>query len=184
MRSYPQVYYILIFFLLPAAGFSAEEEQDLEKSAYFAYVGRDYIFTIEVVKPGTPLLNFVSMLDREESLKAKNIRLVVGNRQTVVKLFFIEPDHQQQPFIVSSIRIRPRSSFGFRLDGKFGTTEEFHGAEISLGEEKFTLAPLSKFDFETLVLKVNRLNLGSPDFRDDFQVLKLELMGHRSSLHR
>jgi hypothetical protein len=58
---------------------------------------------------------------------------------------------------------------------------ELYGVEIELGEEKFNLAPLCEADFEALVLKVNQLNLGSPDFRDDFRVLNLELIGQRSS---
>jgi hypothetical protein len=169
---------------LPAPGFSAEGVESLEKSAYFAYVDRDYIFTIEVVSPGTPLFNFVSMTDREDNLQAKNITLSFGNRQAAVKMFSIEADRYQQPMRVSSLRMHARSSFGFRLEGSFGKTEELYGAEIKLGEEKFKLVPLSKFDFETLVLKVNRLNLGSPDFRDDFRVLDLKLMGQRSSQPR
>jgi hypothetical protein len=169
---------------LPASGFQADEAEGLEKSAYFAYVDRDYIFTIEVVSPGTPLLNFVSMTDREDNLQAKNITLSFGNRQAAVKLFSIEADRYQQPLVVSSIRMHPRSSFGFGLEGSFGKAEELYGAEIKLREEIFKLVPLSKFDFETLVLKVNRLNLRSPDFRDDFRVLDLKLMGQRSSQRR
>jgi hypothetical protein len=80
--------------------------------------------------------------------------------------------------------MHPRSSFGFGLEGSFGKAEELYGAEIKLREEIFKLVPLSKFDFETLVLKVNRLNLRSPDFRDDFRVLDLKLMGQRSSQRR
>jgi len=159
----------------------AQEESELQKSAYFAFVGREYIFTIEVVKAGTPLLNFVSMTDREEKLDAKKILLFLGNRQAAVKLFFIEVDRYQQPLIVSSMRMHPRSSFGFRLQGNFGKTTELHGVEINLGRDTFKLAPLNKFDFETLVRKVNRLNLDSPDFRDDYRVLSLNYIGSRSS---
>ncbi len=162
----------------------ADEEPSMEKSAYFAYVDREFIFTVEVVKPGIPLLNFVSMVNREEKLQAKNIRLFLGNRQAVVEIFHIEADRGQQPFKVVSLRMRPRSSFGFRLEGNFGEAEELYGAEINLDKENFKLIPLSKFEFETLVLKVNRLNLGSPDFTDDFRVLKLEFMGSRYSKRR
>jgi hypothetical protein len=185
MHSYPPARYVLIFLLLlPAAGFGAEEEQILKKSAYYAYVGRDYIFTIEMIDPGTPLLNFVSMLDQEGKLQAKNIRLSLGNRRAAAELFVVEPDQKQDPILVSSMQIRPRSSFGFRLDGKFGTVRELYGAEIKLGEDTFKLAPLTNIDFEILVDKVNRLNLVSPDFRDDFRVLNLGLMGNRSSSRR
>lgn len=178
---------LLLLFLNPASGIQvleAEEEAPLEKSAYFAYVDREFIFTVEVVKPGIPLLNFVSMVDREEKLLAKNIRLALGNRLTGTDIFHIEAGRNQQPLKVTTLRMHPRSSFGFRLEGDFGKTEELYGVEITLDNEKFKLAPLSRFDFETLVLKVNRLNLGSPDFADDFRVLRLDFLGSRSSSKR
>lgn len=176
----------IILLMLPAAASLefAGPDPELEKSPYFAYVGREYIFTIEVVEPGKPLLNFVSVTDREENLAAKNVRLFLGNRQVSVKLFVVEADRYQQPLIVSSIGMHPRSSFGFRLQGSFDDATELYGVEIDLGSDIFKLAPLSKFDFETLVRKVDRLNLGSPDFRDDYRVLNLDLIGNRSSRRR
>ncbi|MBN2319262.1 MAG: hypothetical protein JXR49_09305 [Acidobacteria bacterium] len=183
MRYYPGLLYLMLLPLL-AAGELPEEDPPLEKSAYFAYVDREFIFTVEVVKPGIPLLNFVSMVDREEILRAKDIRLALGNRQVVVETFNIETALKQPPLIVTTLRMHPRSSFGFRLEGNFGKAKELYGAEIKLDEERFKLEPLSKFNFETLVLKVNRLNLGSPDFSDDFRVLKLDFLGNRSSRRR
>ncbi len=158
------------------------EKKPLEKSAYFAFVDRDYIFTIEVVKPGIPLLNFVSMTEQDIPLSAKNVRLALGNRKAAVDLFAIEAGDFQKAMVVPSLMIHPRSSFGVRLDGNFGDAEEFYGANIRLGAEDLKLAPLTSFDFESLVLKVNSLNLGSPDFREDWQVLKLEVLGSRSPI--
>jgi hypothetical protein len=171
----------LLLFLLPAVGSRVNAEEKLEKSPYFAYVGREFIFTIEVVKPGVPLLNFVSMTDHKEKLQAKNIILILGNRRASTRLLHIETDRYQESIVVPTTSMNPRSSFGFRLEGNFGDAAELHGAEISLDAAKFTLAPLSKFDFETLVRKIDRLNLRSPDFRDDFRVLNLDLIGERSS---
>ena len=185
MRFHKVLIFALLVCVLQTVGsLQAEEDSPLEKSAYFAYVDREFIFTVEVVKPGVPILNFVSMVDREEKLQAKNVRLSLGNRQEVAEIFHIEANRNQQPFKVISLRIRPRSSFGFRLEGNFGKTKELYGVEITLDREKFKLEPLSEFDFETLVLKVNRLNLGSPDFAEDFRVLKLEFMGSRSTKRR
>ena len=45
--------------------------KSLEKSSYFAFVDRDYIFTLKVVAPKVPLLNFVSMIDEAKTLPAK-----------------------------------------------------------------------------------------------------------------
>jgi hypothetical protein len=160
------------------------ENQPLEKSSYFAFADHDYIFTIEVVKPGVPLLNFVSMTDQDIRLLAKNVRLTLENRKAAARLFVIEAGDFQQPMAVASLTIHPRSSFGFRIDGDFGDAKELFGVTIRLGAEDFKLAPLKSFDFENLVLKVNRLNLESPDFNDDWRVLRLELLGSRSPAHK
>ncbi len=163
---------------------ASAENNRLEKSVYFAFVDRDYIFTVEVVKPGVPLLNFVSMSDEEVRLAAKNVRMDVGNRKAAGRLFAIETGDIRQPMSVPSLTIRPRSSFGVRVVGEFGDAKEFNGVMIRLGAEELKLAPLTSFAFEALVLKVNAINLGSPDFRDDWRVLKLEKLGSRSAGRR
>ena len=160
------------------------EKQPLEKSPYFAFVDRDYIFTVEVVKPGIPILNFVSMTEQDIRLSAKNVLIALGNRKAAVNLFAIEPGGFQRAMVVPSLTIHPRSSFGVRLDGNFGQAEELYGVTIKLGTEDLKLAPLTSFGFEGLVLKVNSLNLGSPDFRDDWRVLRMEVLGSRSPARR
>jgi hypothetical protein len=171
---------------IPAATQTTSFSQDapLEKSAYFAFVGRDYIFTIEMVKPGVPLLNFVSMMERDIPIAAKNVRLILENRKAAGKIFAIEAGAFQQPMMVLNLTMHSRSSFGVRIDGDFGKAVEIYGAAIRIENEDFRLIPLNPFDFESLVLKVNRLNLGSPDFSEDWQVLQLKRLGTKSSLRR
>jgi hypothetical protein len=158
----------------------AADKQTLNKSAYFAFVDRDYVFTVEIVKPGVPLLNFVSMTEEENRVYARDIRLDLSNRKGTVKLLSVETGDFKQPMSVASIAIHPRSSFAVRLDGDFGNESELFGVTIRLGDEDLQLVPLSRYDFENLVLKVNRINLGSPDFNDDWRVLRLEVLGSRS----
>jgi hypothetical protein len=170
---------------LPAApAMPLVEERPLEKSSYFAFADRDYIFTIEIVKPGVPLLNFVSMTDQDIRLLAKNIRLTLENRKVSARMFAIETGDFQRPMIVAALTMHPRSSFGVRLEGDFNSAKEVLGATIRLGDEDLKLAPLSNTDFEILVMKVNRINLGSPDFGDDWKVLRLHLLGSRSRAGR
>jgi len=157
---------------------------DLEKSAYFAFVDRDYIFTIEVVAPGVPLLNFVSMTDDSKPLSAKQVRLALENRKVPAKSFLMDTGDPKEPVRMPSLPMRPRSSFGVRVQGDFGDATELMGVTIQVGAEDFKLVPLTSLAFENLVLKVNRINLGSPDFRDDWQVLKLEVMGTRAAAAR
>ena len=152
----------------------------LEKSACFAFVDHDYIFTVEIVKPGIPLLNFVSMTDQNAKLQAKNVQFALENRKAAAKAFFIETGGLSQAIPTIFLTIHPRSSFGVRVSGDFENAQELLGATIRLGSEELKLAPLSNFDFEILVSKVNQINLGSPDFSEDWRVLRLRKIGERS----
>jgi hypothetical protein len=161
-----------------------EELKPLDKSAYLAFVDRDYMFTIEMVKPGVPLLNFVSMSDTGKKLLARDVRLTLDDRQRAGTVFAVDTSDPKQPVRTSSLQIRPRSSFGVRLDGDFGSAKEISGAIVRLDAEEFGLALLSGPKFESLVLKINRINLGSPDFRDDWRLLNLEVLGTRKPVRR
>ena len=189
MKSTPAILVLiaLLWGLLPAhhEAFTQVKIEDkakappLEKSSYFAFVDRDYIFTVELPKPRVLLFNFISMVDKDHSLQAKQIRLTLENRKIPGKFFMIDTGDPKEPVLVPSLRMRPRSSFGVRLQADFGDERELLGVTIRLGEEDFKLVPLASFDFENLSLKVNRINLDSPDFRDDWRVLKLEMLGAR-----
>jgi len=161
-----------------------EKAKTLDRSAYLAFVDRDYVFTIELINPGVPLLNFVSMSDAEKRLQAKDIRLALDDRQTAGTVFLVDTSNPKEPMRTSSLRIRSRSSFGVRLNGDFGQAKEIAGATIRMDGEEFKLALLTSLGFESLVLKINNINLGSPDFRDDWRVLNLETLGTRRSIRR
>jgi hypothetical protein len=175
---------LLFCFSLLAQAPTPGGKQPLQKSAFFAFVDRDYIFTVELVKPGVPLLNFVSTTNEEARIYARDIRLDLDNRKVAAKLLTVETGDFQHPMSIASIAVHPRSSFAVRIEGDFGNAPQFYGAALRIGGEEFQLVPLSSFDFEALVLKVNRLNLGSPDFRDDWRVLQLEPLGSRSAARK
>jgi len=156
------------------------QQEGLEKSAYFAFVDRDYIFTVEVVEPGVAILNFVSMTETAMPLPAKQVRVRLENRTAVVKFFRVDTGDPRQPINVPSLTMRPRSSFGARIQGDLGQARELYGVTLTVGDEDFKLVPLTSIVFENLVVKINRINLGSPDFRDDWQAVKLEVIGDRS----
>ncbi len=155
-----------------------------DRSAYFAFVDHDFIFTVEVVRPGVPLLNFVSMTDHNMTLAAKQVRLKLENRTAPATFFIIDTGDPKQPINTPSLTMRPRSFFGTTLKGNFNEARELVGVTVQVGDEDFKLVPLTSLAFESLVLKVNRINLNSPDFRDDWRVLNLETMGSRSPIPR
>jgi hypothetical protein len=159
---------------------AGQEDKPPESSSYFAFADREYIFTMEIVKPGVPILNFVSMSDEQRTLFADQIQFEVGNHRISGKLFQVDTGNPKEPLMTASFRIRPRSSFGATVKGEFEDAKEFSAVKLQMGSEIFTLAPLRGFDFENLALKVNRINLDSPDFSDDWRVLKLDFMGTRA----
>ncbi len=179
---------LVLWVQAPQAGVSGQAKVDagsrIEKSAYFAFVDRDYILTFEIVAPGIPLLNFVSMTDTDAILSAKQVRLTLDNRKVPAQAFLIDTGNPKEPIAVPSLTMRARSSFGVRVRGEFAKESEVLGVTIRVGNEDLKLEPLTSLAFENLALKINRINLGSPDFRDDWQALKLEVLGSRSPAPR
>jgi hypothetical protein len=157
-----------------------QEHKVPEASSYFAFADHEYIFTIEIIKAGVPILNFVSMSDEQRILMAKQVQFIIGDRKISGELFQVDTGNPAEPMMTPSFRIRPRSSFGATVKGGFENVKEFSGVSLQIGSEVFTLAALTGFDFENLVLKVNRINLDSPDFSDDWRVLKLDYLGTRA----
>jgi hypothetical protein len=160
------------------------ESKALDKSRFFAFVDREYIFTLEMVQPGIPIINFISMADKENTLLAKSVRLTLENRKAPAKFFVVDTGNPKEPVIVPSVRMRAKSSFGMRLQGEFEDAKEVMGVAVSLGSEELQFVPLTSFDFENLALKLNRLNLRSPDFTDDWRLLKLTTLGTRGPARR
>jgi hypothetical protein len=180
---------IMHLFLISCLGFLLQAQTagqprgappgDLDKSAYFAFVDRDYIFTLEVVDAGVPILNFVSMAEQPAVLAAKQVRFRLENRTLVTRFFLVDTGNPKEPITTPTLNMKPRSSFGVRVQADLGEVRELSGVTLRVGEEDFRLAPLTSLAFENLALKVNRINLGSPDFRDDWNALKLDVIGSR-----
>jgi hypothetical protein len=161
-----------------------DSDKVLEKSPYYAFVDRDYIFTLEMVKPGVPILNFVSLSENESILLANQIRLTEGIRKIPARLFKVDTGDPKQPVVLATLTIHAKSSFGVTLTGDFDGIKEPSGVTVGIGSEDFRLKPLTSFDFENLALKINRINLNSPDFSDDWRVLKLEYLGSRVNVRK
>lgn len=172
----------LAFFAQPIQ--SEQAPSALEKSGYFAFVDREFVLTVEFVSPGIPLLNFVSMAEEPKVLAAKQVRIRLENRTVVARFFLVDTGDPKQPITTPSVTMRSRSSFGVRIQGDFGGAKEVYAVTIRVGEQDFKLVPLSSLAFENLVLKVNRINLNSPDFRQDWDAVKLEMMGSRERAPR
>jgi hypothetical protein len=63
------------------------------------------------------------------------------------------------------------------LAGDFEGFHELSEAAIDLGDHRFVLQPIDCLDFEALAERINQVNVDSPDLRQDYAVLKIDLMG-------
>ena len=69
------------------------------------------------------------------------------------------------------------SFIGLELLGSFNDFAEPASVLIDLGESRFELQSVDCAKFERLAEKINRINLDSPDIREDFEVLEINPLG-------
>ena len=69
------------------------------------------------------------------------------------------------------------SFIGLELLGSFNDFAEPASVSIDLGENRFELKSVDCAEFERLAEKINRINVDSPDVREDFEVLEINPLG-------
>lgn len=165
---------------LASIGWSVPTHQDDAPSKrHFLFLDYEFIFTLELVQSGIPILNFINLGTKSYNLQASDVRIIAGIKLYKPRLFDVETADPNDPLRVSSIRIRPRSSFGITLIGDLAPVSEIDRVSIKLGQNHFDLRSISSKSFDTLSEKIMRINLLSPNIRDDFRVLELKSMGWR-----
>ena len=147
----------------------------------FAFVDYDFIFTLELVRPGVPILNFVHAGKGNYFLKADEIRIIAGIKLYRPRLFEVDTSVAKDPMRISGLRVHPHSSFGLTLVGDLAGLEAIDKVTVKLGADLFQLQPMDKTAFEVLAKQVNQLNLLSPDIREDFRVLEIRPCGSRKA---
>lgn len=156
------------------------QEKAKPTGKWFAFVDYEFLFTLELVRPGTPILNFVNMGRSSPYLNVSEIRLVSGIKLYRPQLFRIDTSDDKDPMRIASLHVLPKSSFGLTLMGQdIRELESIDKVTIKLGSNQFYLQALEEAAFETLVKKVNQISLISPDIREDFRVLDLRPLGRR-----
>lgn len=159
---------------------SQRPEDKQASGKYFVYVDHDYIFTLELVDDKVPVLNFANITDKQQTLSPGSIQLFLRGRRYPVKFLVMDTGNDRETITIPSTKIYGHSSFGYALKGDFGKLEKLDRVVLKVGGEVFELEPISKNDFEMLALKINRVNLASPDIRDDFRVLRIAQKGKRT----
>jgi hypothetical protein len=151
---------------------------------HFIFLDQEIILTLELVRPGVPIFNFVNLGNGSFLLQASNVRIISGIKLYRPNLFDIDTSTRNDPLRVSAIKVHPHSSFGLTLKGNIEAITEIDRVTIELGPDRFELQSISTQDFEALSAKISKLSLISPDIRDDFRVLEIKSLGSRKAIPR
>jgi hypothetical protein len=169
-----------------AFAFSLWGAQEPEKASkrHFIFLDQEFIFTLELVQAGVPILNFVNLGSGNYHLQAPEVRIISGIKLYRPRLFDVETSDRRDPLRVGSLKIHPHSSFGVTLMGDLSQVTEIDRVTIQIGTDQFNLQSISAKAFDALSQKIGNINLLSPDIREDFRVLELQPLGQRKRLSR
>lgn len=151
------------------------------RNKHFAFVDHQQVFTIEITESNVPILNFVNLTNGEFQLLPRNIVLMAEEKRLPVTFFQIDTGLEGQSITTSSVKVRAYSSFGVALKGDFAGISKLDKVAIRLAKESFELEPMSPTEFDQLALKINKINLKSPDIRDDYRILRIKPLGSRKA---
>lgn len=127
-----------------------------------------------------PILNIVTLDRGEWDFRPVQVTLVnPEGRIAEVERFSISTGVEGEPYLTNYLKIHGNSFIGFDLVGDFEDFRTLTEVSIEMGDNLFRLEPLLPSVFESLVTKIDQINVDSPDIREDFRVLGIRFMGSR-----
>ena len=158
------------------------QQDEKPSKQHFVFLDHEFVFTVELVKEGIPILNFINLGKRNYFLQASAVRIISGIKLYRPQLFDVETALNKDPLRVSAMKIHSHSSFGVTLIGGLSDVTKMDRVTIRIGQERFEFQSISAEFFNALSEKITQINLLSPDIRDDFRVLDIRPMGQRRRL--
>lgn len=158
-------------------------------SACHVFIDYQFIWTLEMVRQAaggsSPILNIITFVEGQWDLRPKDIHLVNGEgREVEITKFSIDTGVIEDPYLLQYLKVHGDSFIGLDLLGDFRGFESLAEVSIDLGENRFVLQPLDCLDFENVVRQINQVNFDTPDIRQDFEVLRIDLKGRREARRR
>jgi hypothetical protein len=158
-------------------------------SACHVFIDHQFIWTLEVVKSASgapsPILNIITFLEGQWDLRPKDIHLINGaGREAEVEKFSIDTGVVEDPYLLRYLKVHGDSFIGLDLLGDFRGFETLAEVSIDLGDSRFILEPVDCLEFENVVHQINQINYDTPDIRQDYEVLRIELKGRREARRR
>ncbi len=155
----------------------------------FVFIDTQYIWTLEVVTTpdnrAVPILNILTLDRGEWDFRPVQVTLVnESGRIADVKRFSINTGVEGEPYLTNYLKVLGNNFIGVDLIGDLEDFRKLSEVRIELGKNLFRLTPVHPAAYEALAAKINQINLASPDIREDFKVLGLNLLGERELLNQ
>lgn len=181
--------FILVLLLFFCGSLRAQAGNAAWASSCFVFVDAQYIWTLEVVaapdnRP-VPILNIVILTRGEWDFRPIQISLInMEGRTADVKRFSMNTGVEGEPYLTNYLKVLGNNFIGVDLIGEFEDFRQLSEVSIELGKDIFRLAPVHPDAYEMLASRINQINVDSPDIREDFQVLGINLLGERELLNQ
>ena len=176
--------------LLLSAPLLAQETtpEKLRASRCHVYIDYENIWTLEMNVDGRqpiPILNIITFGDDENPLRPDQIHIFnQRGKQASVEKLSIDTGVSGDPYVTDFLQVLQSSFIGMDLEGDFGDHTEPTQVSVELGDVEFTLEPIDCLDFESLAQQIDQVNFNSPDLTQDFEVLRIPLLGSKGEIKK
>ena len=180
---------LLILLLCCFVPLHAQVSDSALASTCFVFVDTQYIWTLEVVltpdnKP-VPILNIITLTRGEWDFRPIQVDLVnMEGRIADIKRFSMNTGVEGEPYLTNYLNVLGNSFIGVDLVGEFEEFRQLSEVRIKLGTNLFKLTPVQPAAFESLVTRIDQVNVDSPDIREDFREAGISPTGGREVLNR
>lgn len=152
-----------------------------KRAEAFAFVGSQYIITVEPATAHSFVVNFINMSDfvivtqpSEFIYRAATGRFYNGQVYEVQ-----HTDARGEDFrYAASVLLKGYSFTGLTIVGAFHEQDQIEELSIRIGAKRFYLQSMDKTQFEQLAAKVEELDLKNPNSREALQEANIEEMGN------
>ncbi len=173
---------MLLLFFSPVL--RAQAVESASSATCFVFIDTQYIWTLEIAETPygrpVPILNIVTLDRGEWDFRPVQVTLVnESGRIADVKKFSINTGVEGEPYLTNYLKVLGNNFIGVDLIGDFGDFHRLSEVRIELGKDLFKLTPVHPAAYEALAAKIDQVNLASPDIREDFKVLGINLLGER-----
>lgn len=172
-----------------AASTSPSPQVSPEGTCCHVFIDYQFIWTLEMVPDSTghptPVLNIITLVEGEWDFRPRDIHIRnAAGREARVERFAVDTGVPGEPFFTPYLKVHGDSFIGIDLVGDFSAFAEPASVIIDLDRFRFRLQPVDRLEFENIVQQVSQINLESPDIRDDYRILGIDLRGRREVKRR